>query len=69
MIHTVFLLSAVDPYTERVHFIIQGLEVSGAPNVNFLGNISSEDDLRPRIFRTFVVEFLACLPLLGFLNI
>ena len=34
----------------------------------FLKNICSEDDLRPRIFGTFVVKFLACLPLLGFLN-
>ena len=32
-------------------------------------NICSEDDLRSRIFRTFVVKFLACLPLLGFSNI
>ena len=31
-----------------------------------LENISSEDDLRSRIFGTFVVKFLACLPLLGF---
>ena len=35
----------------------------------FLENICSEDDLRSRIFRTFVVKFLACLPLLGFSNI
>ena len=27
---------------------------------------ASEDDLRSRIFRTFVVKFLARLPLLGF---
>ena len=32
-------------------------------------NICSEDDLRTRIFGTFVVKFLACLPLLGFSNI
>ena len=32
----------------------------------FLENICSEDDLRSRIFKTFVVKFLACLPLLGF---
>ena len=32
----------------------------------FLENICSEDDLRSRIFATFVVKFLACLPLLGF---
>ena len=29
----------------------------------FLEIICSEDDLRSRIFRTFVVKFLACLPL------
>ena len=28
----------------------------------FLENICSEDDLRSRIFGTFVVKFLACLP-------
>ena len=31
--------------------------------------ISSEDDLRSRIFATFVVKFLACLPFLEFSNI
>ena len=36
---------------------------SGAPNDNFRKNICSEDDLRSRIFGTFVVKFLACLPL------
>ena len=35
----------------------------------FLENICSKDDLRSRIFGTFVVKFLACLPLLGFSNI
>ena len=32
---------------------------SGAPNDNFRKNICSEDDLRSRIFGTFVVKFLA----------
>ena len=32
-------------------------------------NIRSEDDLRSKIFGTFFVKFLACLPLLGFSNI
>jgi len=45
------------------------LVVSGAPNDNFRKNICSEDDLSSRIFETFVVKFLACLPLLGFSNI
>ena len=44
-------------------------EDSGAPNDNFWKNICSEDDLRSRIFGTFVVKFLACLPLLGFSDI
>ena len=35
----------------------------------FSKNICSEDDLRSRIFGTFVVKFLACLPLLRFSNI
>ena len=43
--------------------------VSGAPNDNFRKNICSEDDLGSRIFETFVVKFLACLPLLGFSNV
>ena len=42
---------------------------SGAPNDNFRKNICSEDDLRSRIFGTFVVKFLACPPLLGFSDI
>ena len=42
---------------------------TGAPNDNFQENICSEDDLRSRIFETFVVKFLAYLPLLGFSNI
>ena len=35
----------------------------------FLENICSDDNLRCRIFGTFLVKFLACLPLLGFSNI
>ena len=42
---------------------------TGAPNDNFRKNICSEDDMRSRIFETFVVKLLACLPLLGFSNI
>ena len=37
---------------------------TGAPNDNFRKNICLEDDFRSRIFGTFVVKFLACLPLL-----
>ena len=50
---------------------------TGAPNDDFRKNICSEDDLRSRISKldldldleTFVVKFLACLPLLEFSNI
>ena len=42
---------------------------SGAPNDNFRKIICSEDNLRSRIFGSFSVKFLACLPLLGFSNI
>ena len=45
------------------------MDRSGAPNDNFRKNICSEDDLRSRIFGTFVLKLLACLPLLGFSNI
>ena len=48
---------------------LEKVPLSGAPNDNFRENICSEDDLRSRIFGTFVVKFLACLPLLGFSNI
>ena len=34
-----------------------------------LENIGLEDELRSRLFGTFIVKFLACLPLLGFSNI
>ena len=44
-------------------------QYTGAPNDNLRKNICSEDDLRSRISGTFVVKFLACLPLLGFSNI
>ena len=40
----------------------------GGTQRQFSENICSEDDLRSRIFRTFVVKFLPCLPLLGFSN-
>ena len=52
----------------KITVILEQL-ITGAPNDNFRGNICSEDDLRSRIFGTFVVKFLACLPLLGFSNI
>ena len=53
------------PYIKGISERLQ----TGAPNDNFRENICSEDDLRSRIFGTFVVKFLACLPLLGFSNI
>ena len=49
-------------FTHRV-LVIRGTQCQ------FSKNICSEDDLRSRIFGTFVVKFLACLPLLGFSNI
>ena len=58
---SVFLVVAVTIYVIAIK--------SGAPNDNFRKNICSEDDLRSRIFEIFVVKFLACLLLLGFLNI
>ena len=52
--------------SESYGVTIQIEPLSGAaPNDIFWKNICSEDDLRSRIFETF----LACLPLLGFSNI
>ena len=48
---------------------LQLLTSSRGTQRQFLENICSEDDLRSRIFATFFVKFLACLPLLGFSNI
>ena len=48
---------------ERKHGVLRGTQRQ------FSENICSEEDLRSRIFGTFVVKFLACLPLLGFSNI
>ena len=36
---------------------------------SIFGKYLFEDDLRSRIFGTFFIKFLACLPLLGFSNI
>ena len=57
-------LSGFELYSRWVPLV----HLTGAPNDNFRKNICSEDDLRSRIFETFVVKFLACLPLLGFSN-
>ena len=45
------------------------VEVLRGTQRQFSENICSEDDLISRIFGTFVVKFLACLPLLGFSTI
>ena len=46
----------------RILFSVSTSNLTGAPNGNFRENICLEDDLRSRIFGTFVVKFLACLP-------
>ena len=51
---------------ENLNFTKQTL---GTPERQFSENICPEDDCRSRIFGTFVVKFLVCLPLLGFSNI
>ena len=61
-IYTVASLLAIEPP------VAQCLERRGTQR-QFSENICSEDDLRSRIFGTFAVKFLACLPLLGFANI
>ena len=63
-INSILLAAVNSPCT-----IFAFLSNPGAPNDNFRKNICSEDDLRSRIFETFVVKLLAWLPLLGFSNI
>lgn len=58
-----------DRFGQHLDLSVGSTQKPGAPNDNFRENICSEDDLRSRIFGTFVVKFLACLPLLGFSNI
>ena len=62
-----FNLNIFDSLYRNANFL--PVNSTGAPNDNFRKNICSEDDLRSRIFGTFIVKFLACLPLLGFSNI
>ena len=64
-------ISAFLPLSRRVKYynaVIRPV-IRGTQQRQFSENICSEDDLRSRIFGTFVVKFLACLPLLGFSNI
>ena len=53
----------------KLHVFVFHFTCTGGTQLQFSENICSEDDLRSRIFETFVVKFLACLPLLGFSNI
>ena len=63
------LTSVSVPLFLNFFWLISGIVLlSGAPNDNFRKIICSEDDLRSRIFGSFSDKFLACLPLLGFLN-
>ena len=71
-------LSSFDPETWPVRRCLhQKVPEGGTPlykpysrdtQRQFSENICSEYDLKSRIFGTFVVKFLACLPLLGFLT-
>ena len=49
--------------------ILSHSNIQGFTQSQFSENICSEEDLRSRIFETFVAKFLAFLPLLGFSNI
>ena len=53
----------------KAKILRERLGLIGGTQRQFAENICSEDDLRSKIFRTFVVKFLACLPVLGFSNI
>ena len=52
-----------------VSMIIDWIVSIRGTQLQFSENICWEDDLRSRIFGTFVVKFLTCLSLLGFSNI
>ena len=58
-----------NPFKNGKTFFTHRVLVIRGTQCQFSKNICSEDDLRSRIFGTFVVKFLACLPLLGFSNI
>ena len=58
-----------NPFKNSKTFFNDRVTVIRGSQRQFSKNICSEGDLRSRIFRTFVVKFLACLPLLGFSNI
>ena len=59
----------IPAYFKNIYSRPAAPESTGAPNDNFRKNICLEDDLRSKIFGTFFVKFLACLPLLAFSNI
>ena len=56
---------ALKPYKIGLLFT----HITGTPNDNFWKISVRKYDLRSRIFGTFVVKFLACMPLLGFSNL
>ena len=66
---SILIITEAYDYGQVINMNNVNSNISGAPNGNFRENICSEDDLRTRIFGTFVVKFLACLPLLGFSSI
>ena len=59
--------SSIEAKISSIHE--SGGDLNRGTQRQFLEIIFSEDDLRSRIFGTFVVKFFACLPLLGFSNI
>ena len=56
--------------SRRVMYVASNIEYFfRGTQLQFSENICSEGDLGSRIFGTFVVKCLACLPLLGFSNV
>ena len=64
-------LSVLDEHVPKTKMRVRDKGVPYIRSIQrqFSENICSEDDLRLRIFGTFVVKFLACLPVLGFSDI
>ena len=73
LLHFVFVIQVCTRDSTFLHstfnFDLCNIKVFRGTQRQFSENICSKDDLRSRILRTFVVKFLACLPLLGFSNI
>ena len=67
-----YTVNSLKPVSALYHKYTQAsiqLHIDQGHPTSIFGKYLFGNDLRSRIFETFVVKFLACLPLLGFSNI